>query len=442
MNLFRKSARSAVVVLTALAAATAGLSAAAPAQAANRVTPGNFTGYGFDQCVAPTQTAMDRWLTTSPFLAVGIYISGDSRACRSQPNLTSNWVSTQLANGWRLLPITLGPQASCSTRFPRYGNDPVINWRPENSYGSARGQGRSEAAKAVRAAKALGISPGSSLWYDLEAFDIRSTNCRESALSFLSAWTNKLHALGYVSGVYSSAASGIKALDDANATRRGQYTMPDQVWIADWNGKADVYSSYVRANSWMPHKRVHQYRGGHNETHGGVTINIDSNFLDLGKGSVAPRALPSCGVRIDFPDYRALTIGSTGGQVTAAQCLLTRRGIYQGQLDGRYDRTTDQAVRQFQQTRSLPVGGGMTLRTWTAMLSQGRSPVLKRGSATNAVRRVQRALNAATSSTLSVTGVFDAKTTAAVLAYQQRRGLPRTGVVAGDTWTQLESGRL
>ena len=28
--------------------------AAAPAQAANVATPGNFTGYGFDQCLAPT----------------------------------------------------------------------------------------------------------------------------------------------------------------------------------------------------------------------------------------------------------------------------------------------------------------------------------------------------------------------------------------------------
>src|SRR4051812_47424252 len=53
-------------------------------QAANVVTPGDFTGYGFDQCLAPDQASMDRWLQSSPFLAVGIYIAGDSRACRSQ----------------------------------------------------------------------------------------------------------------------------------------------------------------------------------------------------------------------------------------------------------------------------------------------------------------------------------------------------------------------
>lgn len=444
MNLFRTTARTAAVALTALATTAAGLAvAAAPAQAANPATPGNFTGYGFDQCDAPSQYAMDRWLTSSPFLAVGIYISGDSRACRSQPNLTPRWVSEQLAGGWRLLPIALGPQASCSTRFPRYGNDPVINWRPANRYGSARSQGRAEAVKTVRAAKALGIVPGSTLWYDLEAFDTSGENCRESALSFLSAWTRKVHKLDYVSGVYSSAASGIKMLDDAQTNRPRRYAMPDQVWIADWNGRADVSSTWVRAGSWMPHKRVHQYRGDHNETHGGVTINIDSNFLDVGLGSVAPKARPSCGVRINFRDYLPLRLGAESKQVSAVQCLLKNRGLYDGELGTTYDRPTNRAVRAFQERRALPVGGGMTLRTWTAILSQGRRvPVLKHGSASHTVRRVQRAMNTVTDARLRVNGVFDARTTSAVRAYQRNRGLTRTGVVAPKTWAQLRAGRL
>ena len=78
----------------------------------------------------PGPHARRRWTagcSSSPFLAVGIYISGDSRACRNQPNLTPTWVSTQLASGWRLLPITLGPQASCQPRFPRYGDDETIS---------------------------------------------------------------------------------------------------------------------------------------------------------------------------------------------------------------------------------------------------------------------------------------------------------------------------
>ena len=104
-------------------------------------TPGDFTGYGFDQCLAPTQSAMDTWWKKSPFSAVGIYISGDSRACRSQPNLSPTWVATQVARGWRLLPIALGPQASCQPRFPRYADDFKISPKPAGGYATGSGPG-------------------------------------------------------------------------------------------------------------------------------------------------------------------------------------------------------------------------------------------------------------------------------------------------------------
>jgi len=218
-------ARRLTTVLLATVVAVTGVGAAAPAHAANVATPGNFTGYGFDQCLAPDQAAMDAWLRSSPFWAVGIYISGDSRACTSQPNLTPTWISTQLRSGWRLLPITLGPQAWCTTR-DRYLQQVRISPDPAKSYGKARRQGRAEAAKTVARATQLGLAPGSTLWYDLEAFDIAPTDCRESALSFLSAWTNKLHALDFVSGIYSSAASGVKMLDDAQADQSGMAYLP------------------------------------------------------------------------------------------------------------------------------------------------------------------------------------------------------------------------
>ncbi len=429
----------ATLVVTALATIAASVAFAGPAQAENRVTPGSFTGYGFDQCVAPSQAAMDAWLTSSPYWAVGIYISGDSRGCPSQPNLTPTWISTQLRNGWRLLPVTVGPQAWCTTR-ERYLTQVRINPDPATNYLKARTQGRAEAAKTVRAAQALGISANSTLWYDLEDFDTSGTACRESALSFLSAWTNKLHTLGYVSGVYSSAASGIKMLDDANATTPGTYAMPDQVWIADWNGQDTLSSSYVRSTSWMPHKRVHQYRGDHNETHGGVTITVDSNYMSLGEGSLAPQALPSCGVRIDFPDYYRLESGDTGDQVKALQCVLRRNGTYGGDITGFFDHATYQAVVDFQTAHRRHVTGVVGLATWTAILSSGSQPILKYGSARHAVRRLQRALNAAVDARLPITGVYYGGTAAAVRAYQQARGLAPTSVVASDTWAQLQRG--
>src|SRR3954453_23939405 len=289
---FRRLAGVAVSVLAVLAA-TVGL--AMPARAANVVTPGNFTGFGFDQCLAPNQAAMDAWLTGSPYWAVGIYISGDSRGCRSQPNLTPTWGRTQLANGWRLLPITMGPQASCNPRFPRYGTDERINPSSANTYGAARQQGRAEAGKTVAAAKNLGILPGSTLWYDMESYDTRITSCRESALWFTSAWTQRLHRLGYLSGVSSSAATGMKALDDARANRPGTFHLPDQIWMATWDGHANTSTSYLRSTGWMPHARVKQYAGPQRFTYGGVTIDIDRDWLDLGRGSTAPAEREHCG---------------------------------------------------------------------------------------------------------------------------------------------------
>ena len=64
------------------------------------------------------------------------------------------------------------------------------------------------------------------------------------------------------------------------------------IWIARWDGKANTSTSYIRNDGWRPGGRVKQYQGGHNETWGGVTINIDRNFLDVGKGSWAPPETP------------------------------------------------------------------------------------------------------------------------------------------------------
>ncbi len=133
----------------ALALTLSGTLLSAPAYAANPVTPGNFRGLGFDQCEAPSQSAMSTWIRRSPFRAAGIYISGDSRGCQRQTNLTPTWVRNQLAAGWHLMPITLGPQAWCTTR-DRYLHQVRINPSTSNSYSRARAQGRAEASEGGR----------------------------------------------------------------------------------------------------------------------------------------------------------------------------------------------------------------------------------------------------------------------------------------------------
>ena len=250
----------------------------------------------------------------SPFLAVGIYISGDSRGCRSQPNLTPKWVATQLRKGWRLLPITLGPQASCHPSFPRYDDDDVDQpeARHEQRYPAARRQARSGGRERGRGRAGISASSrGSTLWYDLEGFDLTTPALpRVGARASSPRGPRKLHALDYVSGVYSSAGSGIKMLDDARVNRPDQVTLPDRIWIARWDGKANTRTDYIRDDGWRPGGRMKQYQGGHNETWGGVTINIDRNWLDLGRGSVAAPVTHCKGVDVDHPTYQVLAEGT------------------------------------------------------------------------------------------------------------------------------------
>ncbi len=430
---------------TAAPAASAGAPAARP----NPVTPGHFSGYGFDQCLAPTQQAMDTWLTRSPFMAVGIYISGDSRACRRQPNLTPTWIRTQLAKGWRLLPITLGPQASCQPRFPRYNDDFKISPDPgtDGNYQRARQMGRNSAKETVEDARALGIVAGSTLWYDLEGFDNTRRHCRESALAFLSAWTYQLHQLRYVSGVYSSAGSGILELDRARQQRRPDINLPDRIWLARWDGQANTSTTYIPESGWRPGHRVKQYRGGHDETWGGVRINIDSNRLDLGRGAAAYPEKHCGGVRIDYWTYKPISPASgdyrpAPSRVKVLQCLLKENGLYDGRIHGRYGPATISAARAWQKARRLPVSNRWSTPSWMSLLSYGTRPVLKFGVAGPDVRRLQRTLNAAsTDGGIGVSGLFDAATQKRLRRYQGKIGVRDNGILTAAVWDQLRVGR-
>jgi len=428
-------------------AATVGLTAStSTATTPNPITPGNMTGYGFDQCEAPSQSAMTTWLKYSPFRAVGIYMSGALRYCQAQTNLTPTWVRTQLATGWRLLPIHLGAQASCTTR-DRYQQD-KISADSTNTYEKARAQGRYEASVAVAAAQALGIVAKSTIYYDLEAFSLSTVSCRWSSLWFLHAWTRKLHDSGYVSGVYSSAASGIKALDDARVTPGNPITLPDQVWIADWNGKADTNSTYIRSDGWAG-RRIHQYQGGHKETWGGTTINIDRNYLDL-RGNAQTTTTttsklsdPRCTTAsINRTAYRTTAPHRRTGLHTPLQCLLKQQGLYPRAVTGNWNPATTAGVKAWQARVHHPSQRSFTRSDWTSILAAGNGgTVLKAGMHNSDVIRVQRALNAAMAPNLTITGGYDAATQAAVGAYQKQVGIRPTRVVANLTWSALMKGR-
>jgi hypothetical protein len=223
-----------------------------------------YAGLGFDACTAPSTSAMSAW-SASPYRAIGVYIGGVNSAC-SQPNLTSTWVAGQTAAGWHLILTYVGLQGpgacggSCATI----------------SSSSATSQGAAAANDAVAHAQALGIPAGNPIYDDMEQYN-RSSSASSTVLAYLSGWTTQLHADGYLSGVYSSASSGITDLVQSYGTG---YAEPDDIWIAHWNNQQTTSDSYVPSGDWPGAKRIHQYDGAHNETYGGVTINIDGDYLN------------------------------------------------------------------------------------------------------------------------------------------------------------------
>jgi Domain of unknown function (DUF1906) len=230
----------------------------------------NFHGKGFDTCAAPSEAAMAAWHANSPYRAIGIYIGGSDMAC-AQPNLTSSWLTTEAAAGWHFIPMYVGPQAT----FGELKKSPTS-------------QANAAATDAVNQAKRLGFAAKTPIYYDMEAY---LPGQRGRALRFLSAWTTKIHALGYSSGVYSSSASGISDL--ARQFGRGKYRMPDVIFDALWNGRADTQDSVYGPVQWVKHHRLHQYRANLVRTYGGTTMDIDRDFLDVNVSSPAPSPSPS-----------------------------------------------------------------------------------------------------------------------------------------------------
>ncbi len=406
---------------------------AAPARAEPAGAPGSLTGYGFDACQAPSQQVMDAWWQASPYSAVGVYIGGSNRVCKDQPELTAAWVAQQRRTGWHLMPVQVGPQASCSGYADRMSSD----------LATARQQGAAEAGIAVGSAQALGIGRGSTLYYDLEDYDLAPNDCRQAALSFMSGWTDGLHGLGYRSGVYSNIAAAITSLDLADRVSHGDYTMPDDIWFAWANGLADAETdSRVLSEEWDDHQRIHQYALDQPQSWGGYPLTIDVNWLDVGKGSVGTPTKPLCrGVDVDLRRYGVLRAGSRGPAVAAAQCLLRKLHLYAGTPSGKYDARTVRAVKKAQRKLHQPQTGKLTRHTWVALLAKGQQPLLKVGSTGDPVRRLQRSLTAALGKRVPVDGAFSKTTERAVKRYQRKAHLADTGVVTAEVWDRLDSGR-
>ena len=292
-------------------------------------TLANEVGLGFDTCAAPSSRYMSAWRRHSSYRAVGIYIGGADRSCY-QRNLSLAWVRRQAAAGWRFIPMYAGPQAA-------YGQ----LWAPGR-------QGQAAARDAVLQAERLGFGPLTPLYYDMEAYPASQSDL---VLRFLSAWTRELHQLGYRSGVYSSSDAAVANL--ARQYRTGQFAMPDVIYDALWNGVANT-ADRVLQGEWTGARRLHQFSGNVLQTHGGDTLLIDQDYLDI-------------------------SLTAAGGTWQASPGVTTPQGLPTVFYEGADHRLWQESrLRDGHWTRT-DLGGHLTSKPSVVQLSSGRLDVFFRG---------------------------------------------------------------
>ena len=229
--------------------------------------------YGFDTCAAPSSSAMQAWMQSSPYDYIGVYIGGSARYC-SQPNLTASWI-TQVSNmGWGLIPIWAGPQAPCANGS--------INYNTVTAYS----QGQTEANSAISTATDLGLANNAIIYYDMEAYGATGS-CRDAVNSFLHGWTDQLESRGYHSGAYSTGSAINSWATIPNP--------PEAVWVAGWGSGAGPYQFSGTAATLWNANHINQYYNDVNETYGGYSYRIDRNYCAGAPLIVNKAYAPGCG---------------------------------------------------------------------------------------------------------------------------------------------------
>src|SRR5437764_1946350 len=190
-----------------------------PPPAPTQPAPGGAMA-GFDTCAAPSLPTMKAW--RAKYAATAIYIGGQMMAC-GQSNLSASWVQRTEAMGYALMPTFVGLQAPCNSFSGKI--DPK----------QAASQGTAAANQAVAAAKSYGLGAGTPVYYDMEAYKNNNVGCRTAVLTFLDAWTRQLKAVGYISGVYSSASAAITDLQSTSTVAGHPLAEPQAIWFALWD---------------------------------------------------------------------------------------------------------------------------------------------------------------------------------------------------------------
>jgi peptidoglycan hydrolase-like protein with peptidoglycan-binding domain len=137
-----------------------------------------------------------------------------------------------------------------------------------------------------------------------------------------------------------------------------------------------------------------------------------------------------------------LQIGSQGAKVKELQQLLNSRSSrdYQLVVDGIFGAKTEKMVKTMQRIYFLKIDGIVDSLTWKALNTNAPvdTPVLRRGSQGELVKRLQQALVEGEGQLkLAIDGIFGSQTEAAVKAFQRRVAITQDGIVGPKTWNVL-----
>lgn len=180
---------------------------------------------------------------------------------------------------------------------------------------------------------------------------------------------------------------------------------------------------------------------------GWSAVPADSLYNVKGHVNYASQSHTDPGSGWDWPRYKSLVAGSTSGggttttwplvqygntgeRVRTIQYLLQQWG-YTLSVNGSFDTSTQNAVKNFQSSHGLGADGVVGNATWPAL-----TILTQQGDSGAKVRAVQSQLNESGAG-IAVDGAFGPATAAAVKNFQTSKGLSADGVVGDNTWNKM-----
>lgn len=142
----------------------------------------------------------------------------------------------------------------------------------------------------------------------------------------------------------------------------------------------------------------------------------------------------------DQPGFVVLRRGDRGPNVIRLQTALTTAGYDVGAIDGIFGTRTQAAVERFERVFGLPVDGVVDSAVWERLnpfILEPNPNILRRGSVGTKVEALQRALLRAGFNPGTIDGLFGTRTQAALVAFQNARGLTASGVYDSATASAL-----